>query len=73
MANLPGQEIGLCGLLAIACAPLSRRVRRRMLQARIKSLQGLAIYFEEQGDQARAGLAVTHKQLALAKSELRSL
>lgn len=68
-----GQAVTIGDLFKLALAPPIRLLRRRMLQARIRSLHGLAEYFEWQEANGRAGLADTHKRMAPAESELNAL
>lgn len=73
MISGQGGDVGLRQLLGLVLAPALRWVRQRILQARIRSLHGLADYFEWQEANGRAGLADTHKRIALARSELNAL
>lgn len=66
-------EMDLRQLLGLVLAPASRWGSRRMLKAHIRSLQGLADYFEWQEANGRAGLADTQKRMVLARSELNAL
>jgi len=68
-----GGDMVLRQLLGLVLAPALRWVSRRILRARIRSLQGLADYFERQEANGRAGLADTQKRMALARSELNAL
>lgn len=68
-----GGNVTLCQLLGLVLAPASRWVSRRILRARIRSLHGLADYFQWQHENGRAGLVDTHKRMALARSELNAL
>lgn len=66
-------DMGLRRLLGLVIAPALRWLSRHILQARIRSLQRLADYFEWQQTNGRTGLADTHKQMAIARSELNAL
>jgi hypothetical protein len=68
-----GQTITLWQLFCVSLAPAARRIRRLILQTRLRSLQRLAEYFEWEEANGRAGLADTHKRIALTKSELNAL
>lgn len=48
-------------------------VKRKMLQAHLRSLYGMADYFAWQQANGAAGLADAHKRIAMAKSDLRHL
>lgn len=67
------QDVTLTQLLGIALAPVARWVRRKVLEARMRSLEGLVSYFEWQEANGRAGLADTHKRMAVARSEINAL
>lgn len=67
------QEVTLPQLLAVALAPVVRWLRRKVLDARLRSLEGLVSYFEWQEANGRAGLADTHKRMAVARSEINAL
>lgn len=71
--NRPHQlskQISVMQLLALAMLPAARWLEKKKLQAEIKSLQGLAEFFERQEENARAGLADTHKRMAVARANL---
>ena len=67
------QSLTLVQLLSLSLAPLIREIKRKKLQAEVRSLSGLAEYFEWQERNCRAGLADTHKRIALAHSDLNAL
>lgn len=71
--NKSNQISGFGSLIGLSLAPVAKWVRRQILQARLRSLQGLAIYFDAQIENAQAGLADTHKRIALARSEINAL
>lgn len=48
-------------------------IRRKMLQAHLRSLHGMAEYFAWQQENGALGLADAHKRIAMAKSDLRRL
>lgn len=66
-------NVTLQQLLGVALTPAAHWMRRKILQARLRSLRGLALYFEAQEKNARAGLADVHKQMAETRSELNAL
>lgn len=68
-----GKEMGLQALIGLALEPVAKRVRRWRLEARLRSLQRLADYFEWQETNGRAGLADTHRRIALTKSDIARL
>lgn len=65
--------VSLLQLLGMAMERPSRWLRRQMLQGQLRSLQGLSDYFEWQQANGRAGLADTHKRMAITKAELNDL
>jgi hypothetical protein len=71
--NRPSQcakHISAIQLLALAMLPAARWLTQKKLQAEIRSLQSQADYFGRQQENARAGLADTHKRMAIARSNL---
>jgi hypothetical protein len=69
----PGHEVTIGELLGLVLAPAVRWWQRKTLEARLRSLHGLAAYFEWQAENARRGLADTHKRQAATRSELNTL
>lgn len=67
------QNVSVRQLLRLSVAPAASWIRRCMLQARLRSLQRLADYFEWQEANGREGLADTHRSIALVKSDLNTL
>lgn len=67
------RQVTVAQLLGLSLAPAVKWLHRQMLQARLRSLQQLAEYFEWQEQNGRAGLSDTHKRIVLAKSDLAAL
>jgi hypothetical protein len=68
-----GEGITPVKLLSMSLDPVVRRVKCWLLRAHLRSLHRLADYFAWQQENGAAGLADTHKRIAMTKSDLRSL
>jgi hypothetical protein len=66
-------EITLEQLFGLSLDRIVNWTRRKMLQAHLRSLHGMAEYFAWQQENGAAGLADAHKRIAMAKSDLRRL
>lgn len=60
-------------LLGLSVNPIIRLIKRLVLQSKLRTLYQAASYFKWQQDNGHAGLADTHKRIAILESELRSL
>lgn len=67
------RDVTIGDLLGMIIAPTLCWWRRQVLQARLRSLHGLADYFAWQEANGRAGLADTHRRIAVAKSDLNAI
>ncbi|MEN3291525.1 MAG: hypothetical protein V7642_778 [Burkholderiales bacterium] len=60
-------------LLRLSVAQFTRWFKRKMIEAQLRSLHSMAEYFAWQQENGSAGLADTHKRIAMAKSDLHRL
>jgi hypothetical protein len=67
------REITATALLGLCIGYLNRRINSALLRAHLRSLEKQADYFAWQQQNGAAGLADTHKRIAMAKSDLRRL
>lgn len=67
------EDITATGLLGLSLLLIVRWVESQLLRAHLRSLQRLADYFTWQQENGTAGLADTHKRIAMAKAELHQL
>lgn len=73
MADQTMTEIGTAQLLGLSVDTVVRRIRCALLRARLRSLQREADYFTWQQENGAAGLADTHKRIAMLSSDLHQL
>lgn len=66
-------DINASGLLGMSLLLIVRWIESLVLRGHLRSLERLADYFAWQQENGAAGLADTHKRIAMAKSELRQL
>lgn len=71
--RLNGGETTIPALLSLSIGPLVRIFKRQRLKGELKRLRMHEAYFQWQQANGIAGLADTHKRMALKQSDLNAL